>query len=148
MKEVMLENINAITSRKSDKLFMLGDMTFGDKDGLLDFINNIHVPVFIVSGNHDANNMCNFLRRNGVNVLPKGSFSFMKDDLKITLSHQPIDSRYLVKDEFNICGHKHSKGGKLLSPQHYDCGVDNNNFYPVSLSDILHKRKIHNRYRF
>ena len=142
MRQSLLENINNTVSKKCDKLFMLGDMTFGDKDGLLEFINAIEVPVFIVAGNHDANNMCNFLRRNGINVLPRGCFSFMKDDLKITLSHEPVCSSLMVKNEFNICGHKHTYGGRLLDEQHYDCGVDNNDFYPISLSDILLKRRI------
>lgn len=142
MRQSLLENINNTVSKKCDKLFMLGDMTFGNKDGLLEFIESINAPLYIIAGNHDANNICNFLRRAGVNVLPKGAFSFLKDDLKITLTHKPLEDKYMVKNEFNICGHVHSSGGLMLDDTHYDCGVDNNNYFPVPLDYILQKRKM------
>lgn len=34
MKRTLLNNINQTLSKKHDKLYMLGDMSFGDKDGL------------------------------------------------------------------------------------------------------------------
>lgn len=131
MKYTMLNNINYTVS-KNDELFILGDLTFGNKDGLLDFIKSINCQVYIMAGNHDANNICNFLRRNGIQVLPNGRFSFSDGGYEFELSHIPVDS-----DKFNIHGHVHTVGFQTItSPNHYDCGVDNNNFKPISLGDI------------
>ena len=142
MKRTLLNNINQTLSKKHDKLYMLGDMSLGDKDGLLEFIQAIHSPVTVIAGNHDANNVCNFLRRNGIEVLSPESYSFKAYGMRVTLSHKPLPSDWLGKNEFNIHGHVHNEGGIIKHPQYYDCGVDNNDYKPVSLPYIMRKREI------
>lgn len=142
MQREFIYNIIKTISSKSDKLFMLGDMSFGNKDNLLSFIESIKAPIFVIPGNHDKNNICNFLRRRGVNVLPRGTFTFEYKELIVSLSHRPIERDLLRKNEINIHGHKHYKRkGVMKSSHYYDCGVDNNNFAPIGLNEVLMKRR-------
>jgi len=120
MNEKMIENWNSVVKRE-DTVFHLGDFSMRNlfntlKDRL---IGNI---VFI-KGNHDEDSIINDLT-----IEYYGKFWH--------LVHNPEEANL----DFNICGHVHNnwkmmktKDGKII----YNCGVDVNDFVPISMKHIV-----------
>ena len=160
MNGALIANINAKV-KKNDELWILGDFSF--RISLEESIalrkkiycNNVH----LVYGNHDKN-------YEGTDTFSSNQmYKELKTDYgKIILFHYPIaDWNGKHHGNIHLHGHIHSVGeynqeqlAKLApdfiyghAPKHenptgriYDVGVDANNYYPVSLDEILEKMQI------
>jgi len=109
----------------------------------------IHAGDFTLRSKREAEN---YIRRlNGKHIFFKGSHDYWNKNLP-SVWEKEIDGIYIVVCHYalrvwprshygsiNLYGHSHGN----LEPfeNQWDVGVDNNNFYPISLEDILKKIK-------
>lgn len=124
--------------------------------------------VYAVVGNHDVNNILSYhtmipvFAYNTTDVYCNKQWFWnnmfiveiirgTKVISRFTVSHFPMDEFH---GKFNIHGHLHSEPGnrgdnsenqEIINKYrktglHFDCGVDNNNYNPVSLADIMENK--------
>ena len=140
----MIQRWNEIV-KPNDEVYYLGDLTLStNKTYVGDILNSLKGKIHFIKGNHDA-----FLKKRHYD----SRFETIRDyhelninNRKIILCHYPILSwRNQSHGSWHLQGHSHSnmneKNKDLLR---LDIGVDNFNYYPVSLeevSSILTKRQ-------
>ena len=139
MHKTIIKNWNECVKPK-DKVYLLGDVTYGNKENTLKILNQLNGTIVLIKGNHDR----------GINKV-KERFETMHDYLKIKvdnekiiLFHYPIlswDSNY--KKSIHLHGHCHGnlypiflKDGSEISARRFDVGVDVHGFRPVSLTQV------------
>jgi calcineurin-like phosphoesterase family protein len=121
-------------------LIHLGDVIFGNKKQMRSVLKRIPGTKILVKGNHDHGHSDTFFYDAG--------FSFVCTQFKIkrtVFSHMPIE---ISDDEINIHGHFHNIPSchwepelvERLTDRHYLFSLELENYSPVSLNDIVHKR--------
>lgn len=132
-------------------VYHLGDFCFGDFRNWEKIISQLNGSIILIRGNHDFK-----INQQNQDQLEK-LFSYVNLALRITieskqiwLSHFP----YLCfsgseRGSLNLFGHVHSGPNShgldlprlqyLFPHQQYDVGVDNNNYTPISWSQIKEK---------
>lgn len=144
------------TVTDNDIVFILGDVNWFD-DGhitkkLLSQLNGKHI--YIVPGNHDNTKKVFRLLDSRFTVLSDITHLFivdleLKKQYKYVLSHYPLLTwAGRNRGAINLFGHIHSQEGKtegfdqdlnLYPNQHYDVGVDLNNYKPIAYTFINNK---------
>jgi len=149
MNETLVNNWNEVVSQ-GDTVYHLGDFALGDKLLIPEILRCLNGHINFIMGNHDnLNIMENLLQNNylksvsweevirvGKKTIIMNHFPF--GSLPDSLSNRPIIQLY---------GHVHSTPDIpwIGLDNQYDVGVDNNNFTPINLYDLLQKihYKIH-----
>lgn len=140
MDEALITNWNSVVT-KHDTVFILGDVSFHNKLRTASILFSLNGNKTLIEGNHDrVDKNYNRAIRNAFNEIApyKEIRPLLSDNTrnKICMFHYPL----LVwnkchKGSWHLHGHSHGNltynNGKM-----YDVGVDNNNYYPVSLSQI------------
>ena len=157
MNNSLIENWNKVVP-KDAVIFIIGDLIFSmNKFSIRNLCNKLNGDTFyFIFGNHDKSKFFVNLPNN---------FKILSDIvyLAITvnntyygqyvLSHYPLYTfQGIDRNVINLHGHIHSGKNshagfdtKFKSNFHYDIGVDNNNYAPVSLktiNDIINSRKL------
>ena len=157
MNRCLIENWNNRVGMH-DLVFCLGDMVFGGYEKWKTILDQLHGNIVLVMGNHDMKNYRSTLEPFFEAVVQQ---LYLKIDGRIVyLNHYPYlcyggSYRKISNDAvFQLFGHLHSgpnnKIGRDLSrldvlfPYQYDVGVDNNNYAPVSWSEV--NEKIYRQY--
>ena len=148
MNSLILNNINSKLSRK-DTLYVVGDMFFCSNTPVSDILAEIKPKLVLIRGNHDRD----WLRKLSKAEIEKrfvsvtDTLSLKKYGYELHLSHYPMlawnRSQYFGSS-FSICGHIHSRKDSPISAQlfplvkgQFNCGVDINNFEPVTFSELV-----------
>lgn len=138
MHEGLIKNWNARVG-KEDRVFVLGDFSFGSKPQIRELVPRLHGKKILIKGNHDM--------RNGVFYVEAGFASvshfpiFYTDESRgitqrFILSHEPVFPA--VGDLINIHGHLHNGvNPDFYAPQHYCVSVEQTDYRPITLPDIL-----------
>lgn len=147
MNSTLVERINSKVEQ-NDTLIMLGDIAFGGFESIGHFLDRLVCKnIHLVLGNHDHH-----IRNNRENI--QSRFLSVSDYLQVriydqdfVLSHYPFSSwNGLSKGVIHLHGHVHlSPQQKWGNGKRLDVGVDGNNLYPYSISEIVHmmdKREI------
>ena len=133
MDKYIIDRWNKTVGRK-DEVYHLGDFAFGNHEVVRKYRNKLNGKIHLVMGNH-----CHQNRIHNI----KGLFSSISDikvikykKQKFILCHYAM--RVWASSHYNSCqlfGHSHGK----LPPigKQYDVGMDNNNFTPISLDQII-----------
>ena len=160
MNQAICDNWASVVKR-NDIIFHLGDITFGSKTKTIQMLKALPGHKMLIMGNHDSG-------------IDRGEYGFIfkkirrlyeikgllgndwyhdahgneptnEWDLPIVLCHYPMrEWNQSHRGSWQLHGHSHGK----LEPntrRQYDVGVDNNNFYPVSLEQldgIMRKRGV------
>lgn len=130
MEECLLDNHNSMVN-KNDMVFFLGDIAM-TKNGAISILEKINGKIYYTLGNHD-------IKFNSVLkeycVVVKDIYDTKIYDQKITMCHYAMRvwncSHY---GSWNIHGHSH--GTLPAIGLQYDCGVDNNNYKPISFEEL------------
>lgn len=127
--------------KPEDVLINLGDVIFGEKHFLTEFLKDIPAKKkILVRGNHDERNTDTFYYNAG--------FDFVCDSLTIDyflFSHAPMELTEYYRG--NVHGHFHSNGHRseeiwyTTSDRHYLISIENTNYYPVNFDVIRGKFK-------
>jgi calcineurin-like phosphoesterase family protein len=137
--EWLLSRINERVGKK-DTLYVLGDVSMGNKsktEKILDRMNGIKT---LILGNHDRNieHSTRF-----ANIYQIKNFTFDSPSYRnvhIVLCHFPLLSwERKSHGSYHLFGHVH---GRLKGVDgSFDIGVDCNDYYPLNLSQVLLKLK-------
>lgn len=138
----LIANINSIV-KPLDYLFILGDFIFTSNVEIIrDYYSRINGIKYFILGNHDLKSR---LYRDSVNEMFDwkiyDSLILSIDKEIYWLSHFP----YKYFTGINLHGHIHSGPTSLANEKlfpnsrRYDCGVDNNNYFPINLEQIKFK---------
>ena len=138
MNQTLIDNINTIVPADGI-LFHLGDFSFGGKQNIEIFRNQINCKnLHLITGNHDEH-------------VEKGQFDHLFSSrqkylelevgkhLKFVLFHFAIDSwNNLKRGAFHLHGHQHWTGNQRFgNGRKMDVGVDGNNLKPYKLTDVI-----------
>ncbi len=163
MNQAITDNWNEVVG-ENDVVFMLGDF-YWKKDPWevkkkLDELKAGHI--FILLGNHDEKEQFSKVNNKHIELISDTAMVFISGidedkpsrEHEFLLSHFPLATwPHFQRGTINLHGHIHSgprtkvdidrPGFDLfLKPGlTWDVGVDNNNFYPVEIRDILTKLK-------
>lgn len=147
MNDTLVNNINELVM-PDDILIHNGDWSFGGFDSIENFrkrliCQNIH----LVLGNHDHHidrnkQDCQSLFVSVSKYMELSVSHYVGNTLvtnEFVLSHYPIASwNNLARGAIHLHGHVHLPQNKRIGPgKMMDIGVDGNNLYPISTSEIL-----------
>jgi calcineurin-like phosphoesterase family protein len=134
MDKVLLHNFFSLV-KYGDTVYYLGDLSF-NKESIVSFLNTCKsngIKINFIEGNHDVKNrkiieplVETYEKQNYISVNGQGIF----------LCHYSM--RTWHKSHFNswqLFAHSHGML-KTVGKQH-DVGVDNNNFYPINLYQVI-----------
>lgn len=149
MHEIMIKKHNEYIS-KHDKVFILGDISFGGKEDTAKIISQLQGSLVLIMGNHDRSKSRTWFLECGFDEVIKYPIILNNS---IILSHEPL---YLnaYMPYVNIHGHLH--GNILLDSNAYkeimtkwiskydikfnkyiNVCLENNDFYPFSLDTLI-----------
>ena len=159
MNKGLTDNWNEVVGEK-DVVFILGDF-YWDKDpnAVSKKLNQLSgAKIYILLGNHDKKEQFEKIKDKRVEVISDTAMVFISgiDEDKPTREHEFMISHFplatwphFYRGTINLHGHIHSgprtkvdldvPGADLILKHNlaYDVGVDNNNYYPVEIRQIL-----------
>lgn len=141
MNETLIKNWNNVVSQ-GDIVYHLGDFALGNKSLIPEILGCLNGHINFIMGNHDNLNMMeSFEGLFGIDTVS------LEEVIKvgkktIIMNHYPFSSLPDPNTNYPIIqlhGHVHSTPDKpwRYFDNQYDVGVDNNNFTPISLFDVL-----------
>jgi calcineurin-like phosphoesterase family protein len=138
--------------REEDLVYHLGDFTLSNYKGFEYYLNKLNGTIFFVPGGHDQRWLSSY-KKNGSD----SKFTVLESlivinvrNVDLVLCHYPLltweRGHYGV---IHLHGHSHGNVGCIgrsnegsagvIPGYRVDVGVDCNNFYPVSITDILNR---------
>jgi len=137
MDETIIEIWNN-NIRQKDTVYLLGDFCFGSNNRWLECRQSLNGDIYLIKGNHDHKKKNKFLESVFGQHRVFDMLEFKRKDLSITLCHYAL--RVWNKSHYNsyhLFGHSHG----MLPGQgkSFDCGVDCNEFCPLSLDEVVAK---------
>jgi calcineurin-like phosphoesterase family protein len=145
MNKVLIQNWNTYVSDR-DEIYILGDLIYkGTGIEANEIMKNLKGKKYLIKGNHDK-----FLEDNSFDI---NAFEWIKDyyvlnykKIKFILFHYPIfEWEGYFGNSIHLYGHVHNSGNnyeqykkfEILGNHAINVGVDVNNFYPISIEQIL-----------
>ena len=150
--KTLIQNWNNVVGQ-DDTVFHLGDFAYGNSQFVSNIIKQLNGNIILIKGNHDLRNMNPTL----YNIFSDAVYQarILIDKQTVYLNHFPFlcfdhGDINLYKDNYSIqlFGHVHSgpltssedvNRLNILFPTQYDVGVDNNNYTPISWTDVKNK---------
>ena len=152
--KTLIQNWNNVVGQ-DDTVFHLGDFAYGNSQFVSNIIKRLNGNIILIKGNHDLRNMNPTLYNIFSDVVYQARI--LIDKQTVYLNHFPFlcfehGDINLYKDNYSIqlFGHVHSgpltssedvNRLNILFPTQYDVGVDNNNYTPISWTDVKNKIK-------
>ena len=145
MDEVLINNWNEVVSPK-DIVFHLGDFCFGSDKEWIKILQRLNGTKYLILGNHDLKKIANSNQIKDYFADINMQMRVVVDKQKMLLNHYPFlcfEGGY--QNVWQLFGHVHSSKHSTgldkerlvhLFPTQYDVGVDNNNYRPVSFSQV------------
>jgi calcineurin-like phosphoesterase family protein len=140
MNSVIVDNINKKVG-PDDTLIHLGDVAFGGVEKIGQFLDRLVCKnVHLVLGNHDQNIKKNRENNNDKFLSIQNYLEVNIGGVDFVLSHYPLSSwNQLNKGSIHLHGHVHLPRNKRFGKgKKMDVGMDGNNLYPYSISEIVH----------
>lgn len=147
MEEELIRRWNE-TVPEDGIVFHLGDFAHGPATYWCEILERLNGTIHLVTGNHDTSSA----RKKGlVNFASVTAQRIVDvDGQRIYLNHYPFLCYAGAYDKvWQLFGHVHSGPNsntgldlprlKVLYPQQYDVGVDNNGYHPVSFAEVKEK---------
>lgn len=145
MDEVLISNWNEVVSPQ-DIVFHLGDFCFGSDKEWIKILQRLNGTKYLILGNHDLKKIANSSQIQDYFADINMQMRVVVDKQKMLLNHYPFlcfEGGY--QNVWQLFGHVHSSKHSTgldkerlvhLFPTQYDVGVDNNNYRPVSFSQV------------
>jgi calcineurin-like phosphoesterase family protein len=131
----IIDRINERVSKK-DTLYILGDLSMANRKDTEELVSTIRGRKHLILGNHDKNlkNSTYFESISQIKVINPTILEGKR--LGIVLCHYPIGSwEGKIKGSYHFYGHTH---GRFKNPGlSWDVGIDNNDYYPLELNEII-----------
>lgn len=135
---------------RDDDVYVLGDFSFKRVEQTINYLENLNGRIHLLRGNHDAYysqhsfNLWKWNSDKGRRVTKEDWYAHIDDNgREVVLCHFPIMYWDGMDDRgaYHLYGHMHSR--ENLQHPHKDAfnvGVDVNNYYPVTLDELLERR--------
>jgi calcineurin-like phosphoesterase family protein len=128
--------------KKDDTVIHVGDFAFTSNlmadrlRPILDKLNGIHL---LVLGNHDELKPFKYVDCGFTSVMTSYiiELPFNGVTRKVAIAHDPSTRCMFPKDWIFLCGHIHDLFKSIPEKLTYNVGVDVNDYYPVSFSQIM-----------
>ena len=145
MDKVLINNWNEVVSPQ-DIVFHLGDFCFGSDKEWIKILQRLNGTKYLILGNHDLKKIVNSNQIKDYFADINMQMRVVVDKQKMLLNHYPFlcfEGGY--QNVWQLFGHVHSSKHSTgldkerlvhLFPTQYDVGVDNNNYRPVSFSQV------------
>jgi len=138
MNETIIKNWNEIIPKNSI-VYLLGDFSWRQSrryiEGLLDRLN--FGELHLIRGNHDVSRLRESWGFNSINEITNLKFKHNGKKIYLTLCHYPMNAwRYQRIGGLLLHGHSHGKN-RTRTKNILDVGVDCNNFFPLSLDEVI-----------
>jgi len=140
MNDAIVDNINSKVGQ-DDTLIHLGDVAFGGFDKIGQFLDRIVCKnIHLVLGNHDQHIKNNRSEIQDKFLSVNHYLEVQIDGANFVLCHYPLASWHgLNKGVIHLHGHVHlSAKNKWGNGKKLDVGMDGNNMYPYSITEIIH----------
>lgn len=136
---------NAKVSR-NDEVYVLGDFSFKGAQETISLLEQLNGKIHLIRGNHDHFiSQLSFRKQvSSYRISCEGWYKKIDDNgREVVLCHFPIMYWDGMDDRgaYHLYGHMHSRPN--MQHPHKDAfnvGVDVNNYYPVTLDELLNKR--------
>jgi calcineurin-like phosphoesterase family protein len=154
MHNTLIENWNKVVP-KNGYVFIAGDFAMTANIGSISkILNKLNGSKILIYGNHDYQNRFD---REVISSMFKLATDYVeltvmdesnKVDTQFAISHYPF--MYWRRGYYHLHGHVHSGPNSESSEQvpfhkmRYDVGVDNNDFTPITYSELIGKFKKYN----
>jgi len=135
MDQEMIARWNSVVS-DSDWVLHLGDFSLASPLIIKSYFSLLKGSKILLLGNHDRAHTADFWLRVGFREVIERPFIY-KD--YFIVSHEPVDWVSARLPVMNIHGHIHEKTHYNLENNHYNVSVENINYTPVRLQDIIEK---------
>jgi len=146
MNQIMIQNWNSLVSAR-DEVYILGDFLYkGRAKDANEILAKLKGRKYLIIGNHER-----YITESDFNhesfEWEKDYFLLKYEGRKFILSHYPFfswDGSH--RGSIHLYGHVHNSGIKypeygeklkMLGSRAFNVGVDVNDFYPVSIKDII-----------
>ena len=147
MNETIIANWNNVIG-PDDIVFHLGDFCLGGAEEWNRILSRLNGKIYLILGNHDLNN----IRQGVTNV-----FEYVAMSMCIQIGKKKIYLNHFLylcfeggyhNDVWQLFGHVHTRASnsgidaerlRYLYPTQLDVGVDNNNFTPLSFTEVRAK---------
>lgn len=140
MNSAIVDRINSKVGQE-DTLIMLGDIAFGGFENIGNFLDRLVCKnIYLILGNHDHHikNDRGYIKERFIAVKDYAELNI--DGVNFVLCHYPLASWHgLNKGVVHLHGHVHlSAQNKWGNGKKLDVGLDGNNLYPYSITEIVH----------
>ena len=140
MNSAIVDRINSKVGQE-DTLIMLGDIAFGGFENIGIFLDRLVCKnIYLILGNHDHHikNDRGYIKERFISVRDYVELNI--DGVDFVLCHYPLASWHgLNKGVVHLHGHVHlSAQNKWGNGKKLDVGMDGNNMYPYSITEIVH----------
>lgn len=135
----LIDRFNNVVA-KNDTIYILGDVSMGNRVKTELLLSKLHGEKFLILGNHD-NCIANSTHFKQITQIKNFTFtSPSANNIHIVLCHYPLASwERRIHGSMHLFGHVHGRfENTRLS---FDIGVDANDWYPLSLRQVLEKFK-------
>lgn len=122
--------------KKTDTIYFLGDISMASKEKTEKILHRLHGNKILIPGNHDDNIKTSTLFSE-IKMIKDFTFnSESYPNIHIVLCHYPIASwNRKVHGSWHLHGHTHARFQN--SGLSFDVGVDAQNYYPISLEEVM-----------
>ena len=140
MNDTIVERINSKVMQ-NDTLILLGDVSFGGFENIGIFLDRLVCKnIYLILGNHDHHIKNNREHIKSRFISVENYVELNIDGENFVLCHYPLASwNGLNKGVIHLHGHVHlSPQNKWGNGKKLDVGLDGNNLYPYSITEIIH----------
>lgn len=143
MNTRLIKNWNK-TVRYNDEVYILGDVTMKGPDKVREIFSALNGRKYLIRGNHDYfADKSDWLVEEYLTEWVKDYHELHYNNFTFVLCHYPfLEWNKFYQGSYNLHGHLHGTKNDNLKNladgiRRYDVGVDANNFFPVSIDDII-----------
>jgi calcineurin-like phosphoesterase family protein len=140
MNSAIVDRINSKVGQE-DTLILLGDIAFGGFENIGVFLDRLVCKnIYLILGNHDHHIKNNREHIKSRFISVQNYIELNIDGENFVLCHYPLASWHgLNKGVIHLHGHLHlSAQNKWGNGKKLDVGLDGNNLYPYSITEIVH----------
>jgi calcineurin-like phosphoesterase family protein len=119
---------------EDDVVYIIGDIAFKGKTIVKEILNKLNGTKILIRGNHDRKD--NIPDDCFLEVVKRKQI--VGEGYDFILVHDPAEaSANHTNNQKYLCGHLHSEPERRIYKNWVDIGVDGNNFYPISLDEVI-----------
>ena len=128
MNYYLIEKWNSVVNKK-DKVFLLGDVGFGNKEMLKEIVRQLKGNITLIAGNHDRPRTIKFWLDVGFKEVYRYPIIY---NTHFLLSHEPLQN---VPNGY-LCVHGHTHSKCLNSQYYYNVSCEVLNYTPINFNVI------------